>query len=253
MGSEAEEESSYMPKLRLLSVSHAQMQSPERPGTLTPPFYVSAASVPFRWEEEPGKPKPCTTLATFYSAPNEAAQKCLELPPRLLLDAKVTKLPSPTTVLEGPYMGRARFQSSSFRMGSECYGSFRSTASDSPEMLQLGTMVLSKRGYKEKGFLGSWRRRALKARPRTEVSGNSYVFASSGDEDREGEEDSSCSNSVKISRITRIGSFPTLSHSKSHFWGSIYDGLMQVVPWSKRGKKDRLLSSNPLEAVDILP
>ncbi|KAL4363707.1 hypothetical protein GQ457_04G030580 [Hibiscus cannabinus] len=232
MASEAEEESSYIPKLRLLSVSHAQMHSPEPSGTLTPPFYVSAASVPFHWEEEPGKPKPCT--------PNEPAQKCLELPPRLLLDAKVTKLSSPTTVLEGPYMGtgRARFQSSSFRMGSECYGSFRST----PEMVQLGTMVLSKRGYKEKGFLGSWR----KARPRREVSCNSYVFASSGDGDRVGEG----SNSDKI---TRIGSLPTLSHSKSHFWESIYQGLMQVVPWSKREKKDRLLSSNPLEAVDILP
>ncbi|KAK8565702.1 hypothetical protein V6N13_020780 [Hibiscus sabdariffa] len=236
MGSEAEEESSYIPKLRLLSVSHEQMQSPERSGTLTPPFYVSAASVPFRWEEEPGKPKPCTTFATFSSTPNEPAQKCLELPPRLLLDAKVTKLSSPTTVLEGPYMGRARFQSSSFRIASECYG-----GSGSPEMVQLGTMVLSKRGYKEKGFLGSWR----KARPRREVSGNSYVFASSGDGDG--------SNSVKITRIRRIGSFPTLSHSKSHFWESIYEGLMQVVPWSRREKKDRLLSSNPLEAVDILP
>ncbi|KAK8693630.1 hypothetical protein V6N13_071205 [Hibiscus sabdariffa] len=247
MGSEAEEESSYIPKLRLLSVSHAQMHSPERSGTLTPPFYVSAASVPFHWEEEPGKPKPCTTLAAFSSTPNEPAQKYLELPPRLLLDAKITKLSSPTTVLEGPYMGtgRARFQSSSFRMGSECYGSFRSAGSESPEMVQLGTVVLSKRGYKEKGFLGSWR----KARPRREVSCNSYVFASSGDGDRVGEG----SNSDKISRITRIGSLPTLSHSKSHFWESIYEGLMQVVPWSKREKKDRLLSSNPLEAVNILP
>ncbi|XP_039025267.1 uncharacterized protein At4g00950-like isoform X1 [Hibiscus syriacus] len=255
MGSEAEEESSYIPKLPLLSVSRAQLQSPERSGTLTPPFYVSAASVPFGWEEEPGKPKSCTTLATFSSTPNEPAQKCLELPPRLLLDAKVTKLSSPTTVLEGPYMGRARFQSSSFRMGGECYGSFRSVASDSPEMLQLGTLVLSKRWYKEKGFLGSWGRKAFKARPRRE----DYVFASSGEygdgecsRDRGGG-DGTGSNSVNITRITRIGSSPSLSHSKSHFWGSIYEGLTQVVPWSKREKKDRLLSSNPLEAVDTLP
>ncbi|KAE8698023.1 auxin response factor 9-like [Hibiscus syriacus] len=153
MGSEAEEESSCIPKLPLLSVSHAQLQSPERSGTLTPPFYVSAASVPFRWEEEPGKPKPCTTLATFSSTPNEPAQKCLELPPRLLLDAKVTKLSSPTTVLEGPYMGRARFQSSSFRMGGECYGSFRSVAVIVLRCCSLGLWFLAKEGTQIKGFL----------------------------------------------------------------------------------------------------
>ncbi|KAE8728897.1 auxin response factor 9-like [Hibiscus syriacus] len=95
----------------------------------------------------------------------------------LLLDAKVTKLSSPTTVLEGPYMGRARFQSSSFRMGGERYGSFRSVASDSPEMVQLGTMVLSKRGYTDKGFLGSWRRRPL----RLDIEREDYAFASSGE------------------------------------------------------------------------
>ncbi|KAE8721493.1 hypothetical protein F3Y22_tig00015910pilonHSYRG00064 [Hibiscus syriacus] len=241
----AEEESSYMPVLPLLSVSHAQKQSPERSGTLSPPLYVSAASVPFTWEEEPGKPKPCTTLATFSSAPNESPRKCLELPPRLLLDAKITKLSSPTTVLEGPYIGRARFQSSSFRMGSECYGSFRSSGSASPDMVQLGTMVLGKRGYKEKGFLGSWRRRALKGRPRREVTGNSCVFAASGDGgsecSRDKGEDSSGTDSVKITGITRTDSFPILSHSKSHFWESIYEGLMKVVPWSKREKKDRFM------------
>lgn len=232
MGYEAEKESSYTPKLALLSASHARMQSPERSGMLTPPLHASA-SVPFRWEEEPGKPKPCTALTTS----SDFSPKCLELPPRLLTDAKSTKLPSPTTVLEGPYTGRNRFQSSSFRMGSECYGSFRA-GSCSPEMVKLGTMVLRKRGYKEKGILGSWRRRVFKAR--REVGGNSYVFPSSGDREsessREGEESST--TSVKITRIRRVGSFSTLSHSKSHFWASIREGLKQVVPWSRREKKD---------------
>ncbi|XVE77295.1 hypothetical protein DITRI_Ditri13aG0050900 [Diplodiscus trichospermus] len=231
----AEEESSYTPKLPLLSASHAHMQSPERSGMLTPPLHASA-SVPFRWEEEPGKPKTCTTLTTF-SKPNDFAQKSLELPPRLLLqDAKITKLPSPTTVLEGPYMGRARFQSSSFRMGSQCYGSFRAAGSCSPETMQLGSMVLSKRGYKEK--VGSWKRSALKARRQN--GGNSYVFPSFGDRDSDwsrGEEESS-NTSSKITRLRRIGSFPCLSRSKSHFWASIYQGLKQVVPWGGREKKD---------------
>ncbi|KAE8662452.1 hypothetical protein F3Y22_tig00113337pilonHSYRG00087 [Hibiscus syriacus] len=105
MGSEAEKQWSYTPKLLLFSSPQAHKQSPERSGTLTPPLHAST-TVPFRWEEEPGKPKPCTTL-TIFSDLNDLAQKCLELPPRLLHDAKNTP------ALEG-----ARFQSSSsFRMG----------------------------------------------------------------------------------------------------------------------------------------
>ncbi|OMP08673.1 hypothetical protein COLO4_06225 [Corchorus olitorius] len=252
MESEAEKESMiYTPKLPLFSSSHAHMESAS--GS---PWHASA-SVPFRWEEQPGKPKPCTTLATFSSS--DFVPKCLELPPcRLLIDAKNnnSKLPSPTTVLDGPYMGggggRARAQSSSFRMAaSECYGSFRA-GSFSPEMEHFGAMVVSKRsGYKEKGFLGSWKRRVLKG-SRSDVGANSYVFPTYGDNyyyrdsdqyirELFGEESSSSrgnSTSVKITRITRVGSFPTLPHPKSHFWASIYEGIKQVVPWSKRAKKD---------------
>ncbi|KAE8700981.1 hypothetical protein F3Y22_tig00110549pilonHSYRG00056 [Hibiscus syriacus] len=123
MGFEAEKESS---RLLLFSSPHAHMASPERPGTLTPPLRASA-SVPFRWEEEPGKPKAYATFPMTLLG-------CLQLPPRLLLlqeannnnkRKKNDKLCSPTTVLDGPYWGSARFQSSSFRMvKSERYGSF---------------------------------------------------------------------------------------------------------------------------------
>ncbi|XP_020210916.1 uncharacterized protein LOC109795788 [Cajanus cajan] len=41
----------------------------------------SSASVPFRWEEEPGKPWPCSALISFS---NVNPPKSLELPPRLL-------------------------------------------------------------------------------------------------------------------------------------------------------------------------
>ncbi|XP_039048105.1 uncharacterized protein At4g00950-like isoform X2 [Hibiscus syriacus] len=226
MGFEAEKQSSYTPKLLLFSSPQPQahMKSPERSGTLTPPLRASA-SVPFRWEEEPGKPKPCTTL-TIFSNPNDLAQKCLELPPRLLHDARNTP------ALEG-----ARFQSSSsFRMGSACYGSFRG-GSGSPERVHLGSMVLSKRGtYKAKGFLGSLRRRAFKASREVGGTGNSYVFPSSGDRDSEcsTEEESNSTTSVKIIRTKRVGSFRSLLHSNSKFW----EGLRLSVPWSKREKKD---------------
>ncbi|KAL4312558.1 hypothetical protein GQ457_01G054970 [Hibiscus cannabinus] len=233
MGSEAEkEEWSYTPKLPLFSSPAAHMQSPERSGTLSPPLHASA-SVPFRWEEEPGKPKPCAILTIFSNSnPNDLAQKCLDLPPRLLHDA------TNTPTLEG-----ARFQSpSSFRMGSECYGSFRG-GSRSPERVHLGTVVPSKRGtYKAKGLLGSWRRRLFKARREVGVTGNSYVFPSTGECSTEEESNSTTTSvCVNITRIERVGSFRSLLHSKSNFWTTIYEGFKLSVPWSKTGKKDEFI------------
>ncbi|GMJ00958.1 maternal effect embryo arrest 47 [Hibiscus trionum] len=211
------------PMLPMFSSPQAHMQSPERSGTLTPPLHA-LASVPFLWEEEPGKPKPCCTL-TIFNNPNELARKCMQLPPRLLHDAKNTK------VLESP-----RFQSSSSsRMGSESYGSFRG-GGRSPERVQLGTMVLSKRGtHIEKGLLGCCRKKGFKGRREVGGTGNSCVFPSSGDRDGEcSAEEESNGTSVKITRIKRVGSF----HSKPKFWASIYQGLKLAVPWSKRETED---------------
>lgn len=231
MGSEAEPES---PKLPLFSMSHIQSNEPS--GYLTPPFYTSV-SVPFRWEEEPGKPRPCTALAIIPD-PIDSSQKSLELPPRLLLE---TKLLSPTTVLEGPYVGRSRFQSSSFRIvGRECYGSF---SPDHERSGQLGAFVLSKSGVKEKGWLDSWGRRVLKGK--REVGGANYVFPSSVDGEIDGGGGSvgeSSSFKVKNTRHRRARSFSTLSHSRPHFWATIYQGLKQVVPWkSRKSKQDGIV------------
>ena len=210
MGSEVEPEPSFTPKLPLFSIQ--TMQSPDPSGMLTPPLHT-LASVPFRWEDEPGKPRPCTTLTKFTTL--DLAPKCLELPPRLLLD---TKLPSPNTVLEGPYLGRSKFQSSSFRIiGGECYGSF------SHERGQLGAMVLSKRGIKEKTWFGSWGRRIFKGKREVGLGGGSHVFPSSvdkeGDSCNVGE---SNSKNGKITRIRKVRSLSSLStNAKSHhFWVS---------------------------------
>ncbi|KAJ6343970.1 hypothetical protein OIU76_005667 [Salix suchowensis] len=244
MAPEADDEPSFTPP-RLLLIpkppAYGPRQSPERSGTLTPPLH-SSASVPFRWEEEPGKPREyCPTL---ISRPIDFPQKCLELPPRLLIDT----LPSPTTVLEGPYSGRSsRFHSSSFRIirSRECYGSFRRSCS--PERGQLGTVVLSKRRVKERGgFLGSWSRgrKGLKNDNR-DAGGGSYVFPSSGDREaadqrsNEEEEMISSSDKVKMTRMRRSGSFAAVSNARSQFWASIYEGLKTVVGWrSKKLKKD---------------
>ncbi|GMI98974.1 hypothetical protein like AT4G27810 [Hibiscus trionum] len=215
MGFEHESEKES-PRLPLFSSPHAHMVSPERPGTLTPPLR-SSASVPFLWEEEPGKPKACATVSPF---PDNFARKCLELPPRLQeANKNNNKVCSPTTVLDGPYMGRTRFQSSSFRMvKSERYGSFRGPENMVPERVER----------EKDGFHGS--------RRRSDGGGKSYVFPSYGEEYN--------SSSVNIRRMNKCGSLNSRSLSKSHFWASIYEGLKQVVPWSKREKKDRYMGAD---------
>lgn len=209
MGSEAESEPSSTPKLPLFSIS--PKPSPDPSGMLTPPLQTSA-SVPFRWEEEPGKPRPCTTLITI---PNP---KSLELPPRLVA-MEITKMPSPTTVLDGPYVGKKQPVFSSFRFSTE-----------SPERGQIGKLVPEKKfgGQKEKGILGSWGQRVKGGKK--EVGGGSFVFSSSPSIDVEGfggdDSGNSNSDSGKVKkmgrRMRRNGSFSSLSQARSHLWVCIY-------------------------------
>ncbi|KAL9815974.1 hypothetical protein AtNW77_Chr4g0272701 [Arabidopsis thaliana] len=250
---------------------------PTKPNThshsMSSPIHSSiSASVPFSWEEEPGKPKQHSTssssssssspLTSYSSSPFET-HKSLELPPRLHLLEKDG----------GSHDDIKRMDSPSFRMmvkgSADCYGSFRSDIdgdledvevdSKQQENLSSGSLaVVKKRG--RLGFFGFRRRRALKGK--TEFGRGSYVFPSSVDreseysrkEEEEEKEDKrfgyddtdgiSCSQSsrfcdVKISSISRTGSFSTLpappsSSSKSHFWTNVYAGLKQVVPWKSK-------------------
>ncbi|KAG5538215.1 hypothetical protein RHGRI_018965 [Rhododendron griersonianum] len=217
MGSKEEEAEPIIstPKRPLLSIQlPVGHESPEHSGMLTPPLHTSA-SVPFRWEEEPGKPRPCTALITTtttqtlshqdpHSAdtPNYYNNKCLELPPRLqsFIDPKMS---SPTTVLDGPY-SFPLFQSSSFRFTTtrrrERQGSFGSSCGGSPERGQFGNSInvlLSNKssssssssvdhegnkGRSSGGFFGSWRRKSSHKRGKSEVGGGgSFVFSSSVD------------------------------------------------------------------------
>lgn len=109
MGLEAEDhyEPNSTPKLSLSKLPYKPREPP-----LTPPLHPSL-SIPFRWEDAPGKPRAATYDAPPTSSaatpPKNKAARCLELPPRLLLhdDAKITSMPSPTMVLDGPYVGRS--------------------------------------------------------------------------------------------------------------------------------------------------
>ncbi|XP_016478749.1 uncharacterized protein At4g00950 [Nicotiana tabacum] len=185
------------------------MKSPQHSGILTPPLHT-LASVPFKWEEKPGKPKPCTDLITLpNSIFNEP--KCLEPPPRFYLEN--TKIPSPTTVLDGPYNIKSKCRNVDGRG-------------------QLGTLVLYK-SNKVRRRRGNWWQRYLK---RKETSVDSTDCGSGSDE---------CGrhfSTVKMDRLRRNGTFSSLTQSRPHIWASIYEGFKQVIPWkNKKSKKEVLI------------
>lgn len=77
---------------------------------LTPPLQPSV-SIPFQWEEAPGRPRSSTEEeAPPPPSSKSRAARCLHLPPRLSHEeAEVTIMPSssPSVVLDGPYVGRS--------------------------------------------------------------------------------------------------------------------------------------------------
>lgn len=205
MGSESEptvKEPSTTLKLSLFSLPG---QPPEPSGTLTPPHRTSA-SIPFQWEEAPGKPRHCNTESKPKSV------RSLELPPRLLSEtAKVLNLPSPTTVLDGPdHVGRSMSFTFSFRNNSE----------------SLGKRVMSK---DVGGYFGSRRWGSFRKSTKEAVVGSSFDISSYVDGGGDQSQTSSVSTTgsgvqfagsdhanVKITRVRRRGSLLNLSHTKSH-------------------------------------
>ncbi|BFG23489.1 hypothetical protein CerSpe_097630 [Prunus speciosa] len=201
------------PKLSLFSLPN---QPPEPPGMLTPPLQT-LVSVPFQWEEAPGKPRHCSTT--------ESKAKCarsLELPPRLLNEAaKITNMPSPTTVLDGPDVGRTL----SF--------SFRVRNPDS-----LGSKRIGKESGRGGGF-GSMRWGSFrKNKEVVDHGGFDFLPAAGGSGGGGGGE-----TKVNITRVRRRASFMSVTHTKSHTWASIYESFKQVVPWRRRQEKLRKMAS----------
>ncbi|BAT81930.1 uncharacterized protein HKW66_Vig0177910 [Vigna angularis] len=192
MGSEKkklrQDEPKTPPKLSLLTISRGSML-PDLP---TPPPRT-AVSVPFEWEEAPGRPRPCHSGSRPKG--NDDVARTLELPPRLvLLEGKDS---SPTTVLDGPYVGRAMSFTTSCRPSKDTWNA----------------------------NFASNRWSALK---KNEPEEGSFGFSSSTVEG---------TGKVKITRVRRKGSFSSLSHRSSHVWVSICETFKQVVPWKRRKEK----------------
>lgn len=203
-------------KLPLFSVN-----SSEDSGMLTP--LHTLASIPFSWEEEPGKPRPCTDLIPLPNSINFNEPKlCLEPPPRLYnYYMESTKSTSPTTVFDGPYItSKPKFSSFRFLRDRRRQGSFDSTASS--ETGQVSAFVLGKKRVESKSW---WRRN-------TNVKGKSGTDCGSLSDE--------CT--MKMATLKRSGSFSGLSQTKTHIWATIYEGFKQVIPWkSKKSKKEALI------------
>ncbi|XP_057422493.1 uncharacterized protein At4g00950-like [Lotus japonicus] len=190
---EQEEELTTPPKLCLLVTR--PYTAPEAP---TPPPRT-AASVPFQWEEAPGKPRPCHTRSE-PAGRGGGVSRALELPPRLsFMENNHNKVSvSPTTVLDGPYIGRAV----SFTM------SHRSSTRDTEESSSFGST--------------RWLKKKKSNRVKREGSFDFSSWSVDG------------TSKVKIMRVRRTGSFLSLSRGTSHLWANIYESFKQVVPWRCR-------------------
>ncbi|GAB2271826.1 hypothetical protein Dimus_006658 [Dionaea muscipula] len=267
MGEEAETEAEAAEQISIPQLpifSQPAPRSAEQPGMEPSPLHT-AASVPFRWEEQPGKPRPCTALSlpttttTTNGGAAASATKCLELPPRLLYsEAKSNMIPSPTTVLEGPYpasshLGSSRsiFQSHSFR--------FIRGKSRSPETALLGVggpMVLSSSSSSSRRLLfgSSLSRRtfSFSSSKTDQVRGAGFIFEA---DTRCGGGNSSSSSSdddaigwaaeMEVVKVTTVKSkkrsrFDSISQARSNFWATIHGALKQVIPrrsnkWRKDG------------------
>ncbi|KAG5558861.1 hypothetical protein RHGRI_008719 [Rhododendron griersonianum] len=218
MGADQPQPSRSPLKLSLSSLPSQPRSEP--PGLVTPPLQPMA-SVPFLWEEAPGKPRPVFPVATSLPPPKPKVARCLDLPPRLLMtEGKMTNTPSPTTVLEGPYSGgRTLSHTMSFTFGK---ASFRI-----PEgKKQIG---------KERGNFSSLRwEESFKENYDCE-SGGILDFSPSAGDFPEG-----FAPAPESTRTRKRSSF--FGPSKSNFWTSIYESVKQAVPWRRKQEKTRRMN-----------
>ncbi|VVB11319.1 unnamed protein product [Arabis nemorensis] len=137
------------PKLPLFSTP--LNRASETPGLETPPVNI-AGSVPFVWEEAPGKPRVFVENKPPMSKQNAGGGvvRCLELPPRLIVP--VANEPSPTTVLDGPYVIPRRSLSVIWRSEKDSEGRFDFSRSTNGRCCDGGTTVKISR-VRRKGSL----------------------------------------------------------------------------------------------------
>nr|XP_043624685.1 uncharacterized protein At4g00950-like [Erigeron canadensis] len=251
MRSDAEPDPYSIPKLPLFSMSLPHISEPS--GMLTPPLQTSA-SVPFQWEEQPGKPRPCTDLIIHPTITRP--EKSLDLPPRLAM-LESSKSCSPTTVLDGPgdLGGKSLFLSASCRFSKEkrrrwqrqrsfdsssCSGGWSPNCNNNnnDETMLLGGKKNENHqryGGNNKSLFGSFRLMGGVNKSKvnddekgnfvTSLDTNHHLVDNGGFEEKKMKK---LKRNLSLSKVTR-----------SHFWVAIYEGFKHVVvPWKKKPKKE---------------
>ncbi|XP_008806386.1 uncharacterized protein At4g00950 [Phoenix dactylifera] len=224
--------SSTPPKLSLYSLPS---QRPEPAGMATPPLRVPV-SVPFAWEEAPGKPRKERGPCDPRPSPRPRWHRGLDLPPRMVAGEMRSSTMSSIPVLDGPYvLGRA----------TSCY-SF-SLGDENPVKSKESGVWFWRRGRERKvRRYRNWEMnfRGLRGfiSPSLSSSSQSSAGSSGGDgigneeEEEEEEEEAEAKHDKKV-RITRFRRTKSLasasSHATSHLWAGIYGSLKQFVPWRK--------------------
>ncbi|KAI5649603.1 hypothetical protein M9H77_35608 [Catharanthus roseus] len=225
-----ENEPNSTPKLSLTKLPSKLRFSSVMSSAATPPLN-RLASIPFEWEEAPGKPRSDLIMITAAASPaaskRTSVARCLDLPPRLLNSS------SPTTVLDGPDHHGSPHKTVSFSSNSIPKGSFRRLheeaaavvrRSDSGGEKSSGDIEEIIRGKRIKVSSWRWGERSFKE---IRHCGNHHRSSSSTSPNSS----KSCRHAnAKLSRINkRRSSFLNLSHAGSNLLSSVYGSLKQVV------------------------
>ncbi|CAA0827195.1 Unknown protein [Striga hermonthica] len=187
-------------------LSSASIYSPEHPSGISTPPLQMPASVPFQWEQEPGKPLPG---GGTVSVPKPS--RFLDPPPCRIqptMDGAAKTL-SPSSILDGPYnVARPKFSSSRF-------------SRDGPEPSDL----VAGRKSTGRSLLGKGR------------GGQREVMDWGSNSSFESGEEGNVSKRMER-KLRRHNSFSTASHgrSSSHVWATICEGFKHVIHW-KSSKK----------------
>ncbi|XP_047306840.1 uncharacterized protein LOC124910259 [Impatiens glandulifera] len=222
MPSETNPESTPSPSpAKLISLHSLPVQSPEPTGSQTPPLQTPV-SIPFQWEEAPGKPREDAPVPNL----KPKAIRSLDLPPaRQGNEDKLisnSPSPSPTTVLDGPDFGRGMVTHTlSFSFGKLSFRSPEGGLMGSSRR-QIGKDVVGNGSHRWN--FSSWRW------GRNEVAdgGNLDFLKSVIVDEEDGLFDQVHGDSVSSSSTRK-----KTKRKASHFLANIYESFKQVVPWRK--------------------
>ncbi|XP_047333552.1 uncharacterized protein LOC124937084 [Impatiens glandulifera] len=188
--------------------------SPE--GLPTPPLQTPV-SIPFNWEEAPGKPRRHDIALT---KPKPKAARSLELPPAKQMVSNNSS-PSLMKILEGGESGKGVTHTLSFSFGKLSF--------QSPEEAGGSKRQMRKEGINSNRWnLSSWRWGSFR---RNEVAdGGNMDFLSSVmvDDENSPFQGQWSSNNVKKTRF-----------NKPNFLTSIYKSFKQAVPWRRKQEGSR--------------